>query len=130
LYFSDTGLLCFLLNIQSLDELLRSPLLGSVWETFVYAELRKYQRAHQGSVNLFFYRDRSREIDFVVPKGGRFDLYEVKWKAHPDRSDVSAFKEFELAVDPILIDSKKIICRTSARYWIDEAVLATNLQEL
>ena len=44
LYLSDAGLLCALLNIRSEETLRQSPLAGSVWETFVFAQLRSRER--------------------------------------------------------------------------------------
>ena len=41
LYFTDTGLLTYLLNVHSVEDMLASPFWGSIWETFVFAELRK-----------------------------------------------------------------------------------------
>jgi predicted AAA+ superfamily ATPase len=41
IYFSDVGLLCFLLNIQTESELLNYLQLGAVWETFVFSDMQK-----------------------------------------------------------------------------------------
>ena len=43
-YFRDSGLLCFLLGLDA-STLLTSPALGAVWETFVFAEMRKLNEA-------------------------------------------------------------------------------------
>src|SRR5437773_6895654 len=44
LYLADTGLLCALLNIGSEDALHQSAAVGSIWETFVVAQLRRCDR--------------------------------------------------------------------------------------
>ena len=41
LFFTDTGILNFLLGIQTVDNMLSSPYIGSIFETFVYNELYK-----------------------------------------------------------------------------------------
>jgi predicted AAA+ superfamily ATPase len=35
LYLADTGVLCALLNIRTLEDLRQAPAAGAVWETFV-----------------------------------------------------------------------------------------------
>ncbi len=68
LYFIDTGLLCFLLSIRSQKELIGHPLYGSIFETFIIAELYK-RIVHTGITTppLYFFRDRTgNEIDCIV----------------------------------------------------------------
>jgi predicted AAA+ superfamily ATPase len=79
LYLADTGLLCALLNIRSEEALRQSPAVGTVWETFVFAQLRDRERRGGRTGSLFFWRDRAREVDFVVDTGGRIELFEAKW---------------------------------------------------
>jgi uncharacterized protein len=66
LYLADTGLLCALLNIRSEEALRESPAVGAIWETFVFAQLRGRERRAARARGLFFWRDRTREVDFVV----------------------------------------------------------------
>jgi predicted AAA+ superfamily ATPase len=84
LYLADSGLLCALLNIRSEEALRQSPTVGAVWETFVFAQLRDRERRAGQTGSLFFWRDRTREVDFVVDAGGRLELYEAKWSELPD----------------------------------------------
>jgi predicted AAA+ superfamily ATPase len=87
LYLSDTGLLCALLNIRSTEALRQSPSAGAIWETFVFAQLRDRERRAGRTGSLFFWRDRTREVDFVVDMGGRIELFEAKWTEVPDAGD-------------------------------------------
>ena len=84
LYLADTGLLCALLNIRSKEALQQSPAVGAVWETFVFAQLRDREHRSGRTGSLFFWRDRTREVDFVVDAGGRLELFEAKWTELPD----------------------------------------------
>jgi predicted AAA+ superfamily ATPase len=86
-YFRDSGLLCFLLNLD--DETLgASPSIGPMWETLVFAEMRKLNQSVSNPVNFWYYRDqRAREIDFILERGGRLTLVECKWREHPDLDD-------------------------------------------
>jgi predicted AAA+ superfamily ATPase len=86
-YLADTGLLCALLNIRSERDLRESPAAGAVWETFVFAQLRARERNAGRTGSLFFWRDRTREVDFIVDAGGRVDLFEAKWTELPDQGD-------------------------------------------
>jgi predicted AAA+ superfamily ATPase len=130
LYWCDTGLLLALLNITTVDELARSPLLGAIWETAVYAELRKRQRTDRGSLNLFFWRDRGKEVDFIVPKGGRFDLVECKWNESPGVKETEGFEAFSSEFGRSAIDSQTIICRTQASYYLGEGKAKTRVEPL
>lgn len=78
LYFSDTGLLCHLLNIPDEDALSLSPSAGNVWENFVFTELIKTRELIPGR-DLFFYRDVSgKETDFIIAHSDGLELIEAK----------------------------------------------------
>ncbi len=85
LYLNDPGLLCFLLGIDA-KNLMSSPLIGPVWETFVFAEFRKAALASTHPSSLWYYRDdQGREVDFIRMHQGQLDLFEVKWSETPDQ---------------------------------------------
>lgn len=67
LYFIDSGLLCHLLRLESVEDLLLSRHKGAVVETFAVSELLK-QRMNQGKKpNLTFYRDKTGfEVDTIA----------------------------------------------------------------
>lgn len=69
LYFLDTGLLCYLLRIQSKNDLYYHPHLGGIFESFVFSELYKYFY-HQGDEALLYcWREsRGNEIDFLIDR--------------------------------------------------------------
>jgi predicted AAA+ superfamily ATPase len=112
LYLADTGLLCALLNIRSEEALRQSPAAGAVWETFVFAQLqaREKRRGHSGG--LFFWRDRTREIDFVVDAGGRVELLEAKWTELPDDRDTVNLEFVRNLLGKSKVSSGEIVCRT------------------
>ena len=129
LYFADTGLLLYLLNVRSVEELERSPLLGSIWESFVFGELRKREEREGGAWSLHFWRDRGKEIDFLRHRGGMYDLIEVKWSEHPSPEDLRAFADFEAITGKKRILSRTLICRTPNRFPLREDILAVPLEE-
>ena len=79
IYFYDTGLLCYILRVKSIDELATHPLKGAVFENWVIAEQVKqyYNRAEE--VPLYFWRDQhGHEVDLVVDNGQFLELIEIK----------------------------------------------------
>ena len=79
IYFYDTGLLCFLLDIEEPRQLTTHPLRGSVFENLAVAELLKHRLNADKTNNLSYYRENSgREVDIVQTEGGLLRLWEVK----------------------------------------------------
>lgn len=112
LYWSDPGFLTWLLGIRDEAELLRSPLAGAIWETFVCAELRRRQLALEGGTTLHFWRDRGREVDFVIHRGGRFELMEAKLTADPTRRDAAQLEEVAALLGE-QVSAQRILCRAA-----------------
>jgi predicted AAA+ superfamily ATPase len=84
LYLNDPGMLCFLLGFDE-KSLPSTPLVGAIWETFVYAEFRKKIANSSNAMTLWFYRDaQACEIDFLTVASGKIDLFECKWTESPD----------------------------------------------
>lgn len=89
LYVSDSGVLCALLNIRTEQELAASPLVGAIWETFVFAQLRHRERKRGRRGNLFFWRDQTREVDFLIEAGQQVELFEARWTELPTLGDTT-----------------------------------------
>ena len=67
LYFTDTGLLCHLLRLNSKEELLLSPYKGAVVESFALAELLKSRSNIGKKPELSFFRDsKGFEVDTIA----------------------------------------------------------------
>jgi predicted AAA+ superfamily ATPase len=79
IYFCDTGLVCFLLGIETPEQLKTHPLRGAIFENYVVLEFLKNRYNAGKPNNLFFYRDKSqREIDIVQQFGYQYRAYEIK----------------------------------------------------
>ncbi len=89
LYFYDTGLACWLLGIQSPEQLRLHPLRGAIFETWVVSEIVK-QRARRDPAlirGLYFYREKNvGEVDLVVEYPQGVLLLEAKSSTTPDPS--------------------------------------------
>ncbi len=79
LYFYDSGLACFLLGIESVEQLHLSSLRGAIFEGFIISEMIK-QRYNQGkSNNLYFWRDHiGMEIDILREVQEKLQPIEIK----------------------------------------------------
>ncbi len=79
LYFTDTGLACQLLGIESPKQLSRDRMRGPLFENFVIMEALKH-RCNQGKEgNLYFYRDsHNNEVDLLLNWEGTMTALEIK----------------------------------------------------
>ncbi len=79
LYFCDTGLACYLLDIENEKQLQRDKMRGNLFENFIVTEVLK-RRYNQGkSSNIYFYRDSNQnEIDLLIKNGRDFTAIEIK----------------------------------------------------
>jgi uncharacterized protein len=130
LYLTDSGLLCSLLNIRTPDDLLRSPSAGAVWETFVFAQLRHRERMAGRARSLFFWRDRTREVDFLVDAAGRVELFEAKWTELPDLADAVNLSFVRRAVGRKNVESAAIVCRARNTFPLGDGIHARTVNDI
>ena len=78
-YFTDVGLLSFLLGIEKPAQISRDPLMGNIFENLIVIECLK-ARFNQGKLaNLYFFRDSSgNEVDIVFQHGREVTAIECK----------------------------------------------------
>src|SRR5580698_3573016 len=130
LYLADTGLLCALLNIRSEEALQQSPAVGAVWETFVFAQLRDRERRSGRTGGLFFWRDRTREVDFVVDTGGRLELFEAKWTELPDLGDTVNLDFVRNIIGKSRVTAGGVVSRTRNSFPFSNDFRASPVTEL
>src|ERR1700676_2323191 len=130
LSLADTGLLCALLNIHTEDALHQSPAAGAIWETFVFAQLRSRERRAGRVGSLFFWRDRTREVDFVVDVGGQFDLFEAKWTELPGDGDTVNLNFARTVVGKSRVTGGAVISRTPNSFPLGSGFRALPVSEL
>jgi len=79
-YFLDTGLVCSLLGIHSGTELDRHSLIGSIFETYVFAEYVKKKANFNLGANMYYWKDKTgREVDILLEEGAVTEAVEVKY---------------------------------------------------
>lgn len=70
LYFYDTGLLCYLLNIEKPEQLTTYFAKGAIFENYVLGELLKSRFNSGLSANMSFWKDNhNKEIDAIIEGG-------------------------------------------------------------
>lgn len=78
-YFYDTGLLCYLLSIETPKQLETHPQKGAVFENMAICELLKSRLNCGKDPNLYFYREKSGlEVDVMSETSEGRRLYEIK----------------------------------------------------
>ncbi len=86
-YFTDTGLLAYLLGIEKAEQVSRDPLVGHLFENLVVLEAFKARYNRGLSPNLYFYRDsHGTEIDLLYQSGREITGIEIKSAATFDAS--------------------------------------------
>lgn len=79
LYFNDTGLAAYLLEIDSPEQLRRDKMRGLLFENLIVAEALKSRLNRGKDNNLCFYRDsHNNEVDLILREQGLLKLIEIK----------------------------------------------------
>lgn len=125
IHFLDTGLCAFLMGMNTLDDLYASPLTGALWETAVFCELRRQLNLnHQWQ--LYYWRDRTKEADFLLHKAGQFKIADAKWSEHPTNAG-----KLEKIRNELPNKTKgALFCRASAVYPINEMIQAIPMENI
>ncbi|HOI79119.1 MAG TPA: DUF4143 domain-containing protein, partial [Petrimonas sp.] len=87
LYFCDTGLACYLLGIETEQQLTRDKMRGHLFENFIVMEALKNRYNRGKESNLLFYRDSNGvEVDLLFKNGSDYSAVEIKSSQtyHPD----------------------------------------------
>ncbi|WP_283387764.1 ATP-binding protein [Parasutterella excrementihominis] len=127
LYFTDTGLVCHLLNLQNGKELSNSYLAGNIFENFVVNEIKK-SWAHNGKeANFYFYTGM--EIDLIIHAHGKYSCVEIKSKTSPDTHDAKWLNKAEDLL-PDLAENASIVCMTEKAFPISPSIVAHSIWQI
>jgi len=89
-YFTDVGLVCYLLGIKDVSQVASHPLVGCIFENMVVMETLKARLNRGADADLHFMRtSHGVEIDLVLENNGKLDLVEIKSGAtfHDEMAD-------------------------------------------
>lgn len=122
-YIRDSGILHALLNIQSLDDLLGHPIVGSSWEGFAIESILSAAPPH---TDAYFYRTSSgAEIDLVLSFSSELWAIEIKRTTAPKLT-----KGFHLACEDIDPAAKWVVCAGDEEYKLRESVTVIPLSKM
>ncbi len=101
-YFTDTGLLTYVLGIEEPHQVTRDPLVGSLFENLVVLEALKSRFNAGHSAGLYFFRDsRGNEIDLLHKSGPDLIGVEIKSSSTYHSSFKEGLARFSNGVAPL-----------------------------
>ena len=94
LYFTDTGLVSYLLGLSNEKEVGLSAFYGPLFENYVYLELKKYLNLQPSMNHVWFWNETAtNEVDFIFGPEHNLKVVEVKSSA---TYDVKWFKSMKI----------------------------------
>lgn len=79
LYFTDTGLLCYLLRVRTAEDLVTHASRGAIFETWVISETLKNYYNRGVEPDIYFWRDSAGlEVDLLLDQGKKLLPIEIK----------------------------------------------------
>ena len=102
IFFTDTGLACFLLNLNSAEQVERDPLRGNLYENLLVMDQVKTLMNCGKPPRLFFYRDsHGNEVDLLIPSGTQLIPVEIKSSATFHSDFIRGIKNFKKTVGDV-----------------------------
>ncbi len=122
IYIRDSGLLHYLLGIESINMLRTHPKYGASWEGFALEQVI----AILGDQNIFFWGTlRGAELDLFIMKGNRRIGFEFKCADAPRMS-----KSMHIAIQDLKLDHLYVIYPGDLKYPLNEVTTAVPISML
>ena len=110
-YFTDTGIVCYLCKWLTADTLKNGAMAGQVFETYVISEILKSYYNAGKKPNMYYFRNIDmQEIDLVFYENGKIYPIEIKMTNRADARVIKGFKVLSTYFPDIEISSGGIIC--------------------
>lgn len=110
-YFTDTGLVCYLCRWLTPDTLMNGAMAGGIYETFVVSEILKTYYNAGKEPNMYFFRNTDgQEVDLLFYQAGKLYPIEIKKTSAPNVKDVKHFKTLATFFPSLQIAEGGIIC--------------------
>lgn len=94
-YFTDTGILCYLCGIRTPEQAASSAMAGAILETAVVTEILKVRRGVNRDPGLWFWRtSHGVEVDVVIEDESRLIPVEVKSSGTPRPAMAAGLRSF------------------------------------
>ena len=123
-YLRDTGILHYLLGVDTMNDLLGHPAYGNSWESYA---LEQVCSKYRGWKPFFFRTQKGAEIDLILEKGNRKIAIEFKASASPKPA-----RGFYNALEDLDICQAFIVAPlpTNESYSIQKNITVTTLAKL
>lgn len=126
IYFTDTGLVCYLAGYVDYKTLEKSAFCGPIFETYVVGEIIKSFVNHgkDARKHLYYYRDNNqKEIDLLINYNNVIYPLEIKKSANPGKDAIKNFDvvnnfETEKGNGIVLCMTKDIIAYDDNNYMV------------
>jgi len=129
IYFTDTGLACYLIGYSDAKTLEKSAINGSIFETYVVMEIVKsFVNANKDPrLYLNFYRDSNQvEIDLTITENNTVYPIEIKKTKSPNKSMIKNFNILKKGTKEI--GEGGVICMIENILPLDENNIAIPIQ--
>lgn len=113
LFFLDTGLCAALLGIRTEQDLAHSPHAPAIWETAVHAELRRLLAAAAPQAEVAFWRDRTKEVDFLLPTRRGLALVDASWSEFTPPPSAARLLRIRDLVGAGEVATLAVVCRST-----------------
>lgn len=111
-YWTDTGLVCYLCKWLNVDTLKSGAMAGQIFETYVISEILKSYYNAGKKPNIFYFRNTDmQEIDLIFYENGKIYPIEIKMTNKVDAKIIKGFKVLSTYFPNIEIASGGIICQ-------------------
>ena len=125
LYFTDTGLVSYLMGFGSPTALWSSVQAGALWENYVINQWLRWRDWHAPRVGLWYWRDQGgNEVDLILDIDQRLFAVECKLTERPDSSDLKGIRRLRKFYGDEMVERAYIAAPAEIDYEVDEGVMA------
>lgn len=110
-YFTDTGLVCYLCRWLTPETLANGAMAGSIYETFIVSEILKSYYNAGKEPDLYFFRNTDgQEVDLLFYRDGKLYPIEIKNTSSPNIKDAKHFGTLSTFFPSLEVSEGGIIC--------------------
>jgi len=124
IYFRDSGIFNCLMGTRSLDEIILSPKIGTLWEGFAVEQIVNCLQVNPGDI-YFWSTSNDAELDLLIFKNGKRFGFEFKYCDAPRIS-----KSMHIALQDLKLDHLFIIFPGNVKFPMHEKITAFGLDLL
>jgi predicted AAA+ superfamily ATPase len=125
-YFTDTGLACYLSGWNTVQSAQHGAMSGALWETFVVNQILLSYTNNGQVPALYYYRDRDgKEIDLLLFQNQTLFPIEIKKTAMPSKGSIPPLRVLEKF--PFAVGPAAVICFVETPVALSEHCVAIPL---